>query len=470
MRFIFCATAALAMTCSCAFAYADGTILLTRTVDVVSNGMVVPVGSGLFSVDDRGGHLQQLTPSASGLYFMPSWLASQPTGIGEGWWLTTNLSPNGQSLLYFRDPSSDPSAGVFSGKYYVKNLDTGRIQPLFAGSNDIAAPGYGYLAMNPANGNLIAFANSTSEYSVSAPCVYQMHADGSKQRVLWCAPATLSMPGASSPVYSQAIGSLRWSGNGRKLMVYVSYQPPSVDVAKKHTQDAQHTPTSMFAFMPHKAANPLAATPAPADRPVEGGTGFSALFIVDVATGTAVEIGTNMFDPAMGDISYDGSKVIYEQYDDARCGDEKTVYNVGTSLCFKDLITGKVTDLLPPTMWATWGGRVGPINWWSQSFYPQVRLSPDSSRAVFTLQTTGGNEADLYTVRTDGTYLHQLTRNPNPSSDYTAWTPVKWSSDGTRILANRTAFEGSQIHFITVSDGDDKFVTNGYAVQWLERP
>jgi Tol biopolymer transport system component len=134
------------------------------------------------------------------------------------------------------------------------------------------------------------------------------------------------------------------------------------------------------------------------------------------------------------------------------------------------LITGKVTDLLPPTMWATWGGRVGPINWWSQSFYPQVRLSPDSSRAVFTLQTTGGNEADLYTVRTDGTYLHQLTRNPNPSSDYTAWTPVKWSSDGTRILANRTAFEGSQIHFITVSDGDDKFVTNGYAVQWLERP
>ena len=469
MRFIFCATAALAMTCSCAFAYADGTILLTRSVDAVSNGVPYSVGSGLFSVDDHGGHLRRLTPFTRGWYYMPSWLASLNISTGDGWWLTTNLSPNGQSLLYFKNPSSDPSAGLFSGKYYVKNLRTGSIQPLFPGSDDIAAPGYGYLAMNPVNGNLIAFANSTSEYPVSAPCVYQMHVDGSKQRVLWCAPAILPMPGASSPVYSQAIGSLRWSGNGRKLMVYVSYTPPSVDVAKKHTQDTQHTPSSMSALMRHTATNPPSVRPTPADRPVEGGTGFAALFIVDVATRTAVEIGTNMFDPALGDISYDGSKVVYEQYDDSRCGDEKTVYNVGTSLCFKDLITGKVTDLLPPTMWSTWGGRVGPINWWSQTWYPQVRLSPDSSQVVFTLQTTGGNEADLYTVRTDGTHLHQLTRNPNPPTTYTAWTAVKWSSDGTRILANRTTLS-SEIHFITVNDGDDKFVTNGYAVQWLERP
>lgn len=486
MRSFSCTAIALAMVCTCAPAFASGTILLTRPVNGVSNGTLVPVGSGLFTVNDQGGHLRQLTPFVAGSYYMPSWVASvdYQTGPavnyqkGNGWWLTTNLSQDGQSVLYFQNPSPDPSAGQYSGKYYVRNLSTGTIQPLFAGSDDNAAPGYGYLARNPANGNVIAFTNSTSEYPVATPCVYLMNADGSDQRVLWCAPPTISTPEAEAPVPSLAVESLRWSGNGQKLMVYVSYPPPPLgNIAKGNTEDPYHPHSSALAFMRRTATvRPSAAA---TSGPVYGGTGWAALFIVDVATGTAQSIGSNMFDPPSGDISYDGTKVVYEQYDFAQCGDENREAR-GTSLCFKDLTTGTVTDLLPPTMWADWGGELGVNdNWWAPNWYRQILLSPDASQVVFTLQTTGGNEADLYTVRTDGTYLHQVTRNPNPPSIYTAWTAVGWSPDGTRILANRTTepVSGSsdqtwpsEIHFVTVSNGNDKLVTNGYAVQWIEQP
>jgi hypothetical protein len=186
MRLISCATAALAMACSYASVYASGTILLTRPVNTISNGTLMPTGSGLFTVNDGGGHLRQLTPFVSGSYYMPSWVASQNNyRIGAGYWLTTNLSPDGKSVLYFQNPSSDPADGPYSGKYYVRNLATGTIQPLFAGSNDNAAPGYGYLARDPADGNTIAYTNSTSEYPVPTPCVYLMHADGSNQHALW---------------------------------------------------------------------------------------------------------------------------------------------------------------------------------------------------------------------------------------------------------------------------------------------
>jgi hypothetical protein len=274
------------------------------------------------------------------------------------------------------------------------------------------------------------------------------------------------------------VESLRWSGNGQKLMVYVSFNPPPLDFApKKDTQDLYHAPSSMFVSMRRKAAVQLTTAAA---GPVQGGTGVSALFVIDVPTGTAVEVGANMFDPPSGDISYDGTKVIYEQYDYAQCGDENTEA-IGTSLCFKDLTTGTVTDLFPPTNWSDWGGEDGANeNWWAPNWYRQILLSPDASQAVFTMQTTGTNEADLYTIRTDGTYFDRLTTSsPNPTSIYTAWTPVGWSPDGTRILANRATVPASgsedqtwpsQIHIVTVSNKHDAYVTDGYAVQWLEQP
>jgi len=90
--------------------------------------------------------------------------------------------------------------------------------------------------------------------------------------------------------------------------------------------------------------------------------------------------------------------------------------------------------------------------------------------------TPGTNEADLYTIRTDGTDQRQLTTS-NSTSIYTAWTPVAWSPDGTRILVNRAMAPvsgsadqtwPSEVHIVNASNGHDKFVTTGYAVDWLE--
>jgi len=470
MRFISSATVALAMACTCASVYANGTILLTRPINAVSNGTLAPAGTGLFTVDDYGDNLQQITPLVAGSYYMPSWVAFENYQTGVDYWLTKNFSPDGKSVLYFQNPSADPADGSYSGKYYVKNLRTGITQPLFAGSNDNAAPGYGYLARDPADGNIIAYTNSTSEYPVAPACVNLMHADGSDQHVLWCAPATIDLPDYTGwPLL--AVESIRWSGNGQKLMVFASYEPPPLGaVPRKPGATALR---SMF-------VRPRASSPYQADAsgPVEGNNwGWSALFVVDVATGTDVKVAANLIDPPAADISYDGSKVIYQQYDYAQCGDEDQEA-LGASLCVTDLSTGTVTDLFQPTVWNNNGDYQ---SWWNNYWYAEILLSPDGSQAVFTMRSTTApsNEADLYTIRTDGTNFRQLTGSSTPPTLYTGWTPVAWSPDGTLILANRCTapVAGStdqtwpcEVHIINASDSGDRPVTNGYAVDWREKP
>ena len=470
MRFISSATVALAMACTCASVYANGTILLTRPVNAVSNGTLAPVGTGLFTVNDYGGNLQQITPLVAGSYYMPSWVAFENYRTGVDYWLTKNFSPDGKSVLYFQNPSADPADGTYSGKYYVKNLRTGITHSLFAGSNDNAAPGYGYLARDPADGNIIAYTNSTSEYPVTPACVNLMHADGSDQHVLWCAPATIDLPDYTGwPLL--AVESIRWSGNGQKLMVFASYEPPPLGaVPKKPGATALR---SMF-------VRPRASSPYQADAsgPVEGNNwGWSALFVVDVATGTAVKVAANLIDPPAADISYDGTKVIYQQYDYAQCGDEDQEA-LGASLCVTDLSTGTVTDLFQPTVWNDNGDYQ---SWWNNYWYAEILLSPDGSQAVFTMRSTTAfsNEADLYTIRTDGTDFRQLTGSSTPPTLYTGWTPVAWSPDGTRILANRCTVPvaGSadqtwpcEVHIVNASDGGDTPVSSGYAVDWHEKP
>lgn len=473
MRFISSATVALAMACTCASVYAGDTILLTRPVNAVSNGILAPAGTGLFTVNDHGENLQQITPFVAGSYYMPSWLAFVNYQTGVSYWLTKNFSPDGQSVLYFKNPSADPADGPYSGKYYVKNLRTGTTQPLFAGSNDNAAPGYGYLARDPADGNTIAYTNSTSEYPISPACVNLMHADGSNQHQLWCAPATIDLPDYPGwPLL--AVESIRWSGNGKKLMVFASYEPPPLGLVAKKPPGAALR--SMFVRPKPAALYKTAAT-----GPVEGNDfSWSALFVVDVATGTGVKVAANLIDPPASDISYDGTKVIYQQYDYAQCSDEDQEA-LGASLCFNDLTTGTVTDLFPATVWNNFGDYQG---WWNNFYYPdwyaEILLSPDGSQAVFTMgATTGYDEADLFTIRTNATNFRQLTRNTNPSTIPTGWTPVAWSSDGTRILANRCTapIAGSkdqtwpcEVHLVNASDGDDTPVTSGYAVDWHQRP
>lgn len=458
MRFLSGAAIALAMACSSVAVYANGTILLTRPINSSSNGTVAPIGTGIFSINDFGHNLRQLTPLQAGSYYMPSWVAFLNYQTGVDNWLTKNFSPDGRSMLYFQNPSTDPADGQYSGKYYVKDLDTGNVRPLFAGSNDNTAPGYGYLARNPANGNLIAYTNSTSEFAVSPACVNLMHADGSDQHVLWCAPATIALP--DYPTWPlQSVESIRWSGNGQKLMVFASYQPPPLG-----SISTRPPASAMFAG-------------AAGSGPVEGsGIAYAALFVVDVASGTGVEVAANIVDPPSGDISYDGTKVIYEQYDYAQCGDEDQEA-LGDSLCFKDLTMGTVTDLLPPTVWNNQGDLYG---WWSAHWYPEILLSPDGSQAAFTMvEAMGNSEADLFTINTDGSNLRQLTSSTTQPSIYTGWTPVAWSPDGKRLLANRTTVPvsgsadqtwPSEVHIITVGSGADRFVTKGYAVDWHEQP
>jgi hypothetical protein len=468
MRFISSATDALAMACTCASVYANGTILLTRPVNAVSNGKLAPVGTGLFTINDYGENLRQITPLVAGSYYMPSWLAFTNYQTGVSYWLTKNFSPDGKSVLYFKNPSADPADGPYSGKYYVENLRTGTTQPLFAGSNDNAAPGKGYLARDPVDGNTIAYTNSTSEYPVAPACVNVMHADGSDQHVLWCAPATIDLPDYPGwPLL--AVESIRWSGNGQKLMVFTSYEAPPLGTLPKKPGAS--------------ALRSLLTRPKPAATgPVSGvDLGYSALFVVDVKTGTAVRVAANLIDPPSSDISYDGTKVIYQQYDYDQCGDEDQEA-LGASLCFNDLTTGTVTDLFPPVIWTNYGDFE---SWWDNYYYPdwyaEILLSPDGSQAVFTMRSTtvASNEADLYTIRTDGTNFRQLTSNPNPPTLYTGWTPVAWSPDGMRILANRCTVPvaGStdqtwpcEVHIVNAGSGDDRTITRGYAVDWHEKP
>jgi Tol biopolymer transport system component len=417
------------MTCSCAAAQASGTILLTRPANETYNGVLLPAGSGLYTIADNGSHLKQLTPTQANSWYVPSGVTF---GGPPGHWLTRNFSPDGKNIQYFYGQTSNPTpGGPSSGKYYTMNLRTGVTQPLFDGDNDNAAPGYGFLAWGPEGSNLIAYTNSTHGAPVTPACVYLMQPDGSDKHSLWCAPAQVTTPAGAAP--TGAVEDLRWSGNGQRLLAFVTYQPPD--------------------------GNP--------------GLGYVAAFLVDVPSGTATQVAINVPD-AVGDVSYDGTKVLYQQWDDSQCGNEDPTA-AGISLCVKDMRTGQATSLLPPYAWNSWG-----LNgyWWQAYWYDALLLSPDGSQAAFMMKTSGGFEADLYVIDTNGMNLRQLTAQPPvPGTDviYTDWLPAAWSPDGTQILVNRATepvFESedqtwpSEVHIVTVANDKDRLVTTGFAVDW----
>jgi hypothetical protein len=452
MRSFSCVAMAMAMIFSCAAAHADnGTILFTRPVNGTYNGAPAQVGSGLFLMHDNGTGFRQLTPLAAGSYYFPSGVAFYGQGVQQGTWLTKNFSPNGYYIQYFAAQSSTPSpGGPYAGKYYLQDLLTGRVYRLFPGTNDNAAPGYGYLAWGPAGTNDIAFTNSTSELPTSPPCVELMHPDGTDRRTLWCAPATITV--TQGPVPSLAVSELRWSGNGKSLLAYVSYQPV-----------------------------PLAAPRTQAVAPTMGGTGFAALFVINVQTGASRLIAPDVPDPAFGDISYDGNVVLYQQQDGFACGDNNPEA-LGESLCVINLTTGTVTSVFPVNsgQWLLEGGNGG---WWSSYWYPQALLSPDGSKVAVTMeaQNSAVGQGDLYIVNTDGsgTSRRLTTRPANaPATEDIAWIPVAWSPDGYQLLTNhvtltedssKNLIKSSEVHIIALSNGRDWDVTHGYAVDWLKQ-
>jgi len=433
MRSLSCVAIALAMICPCMDTYA-GTILLRRDINTAYNGVLMPTGSGLFTIADNGSNLQQLTPAETHTWYVPSGVSYGPPGH----WLTRNFSPDGRNILYFTGQTTDPTpGGPSSGKYYTMNLRTGVTQALFDGSNDNTLPGVGWLAWGPQGSNVIAYANSTNGAPVTPACVYVMQPDGSNKHSLWCAPAQVNTTLGPAPTLS--VETLRWAGNGRTLLAFVTYQPPGVP-----------------AYIGHLAA-----------------------FLIDVQTGTAVEAADNI-PVEVGDVSYDGTMIIYQQWDATKCGNEDPTA-AGVSLCVKDLRTSQVTSLLPSGAWNQWG-RDG--YWWDSYWYDDLLLSPDGSQAAFMMKTSASLDADLYAINTDGTNLRQLTtQNPAPPSgfNYVDWLPTAWSPDGTQILVNRSVQPNfgpacctdstwpSEVHIVNVNTGKDRLVANGFAVDWFKR-
>ena len=439
---------ALAMAGSSVASYASGTILFSRPVDGMYQGNLMRIGSGLFTVRNDGSHLKQLTPWVANSYFLASGIAYYGAGGGKpstGYWPTTNFSPHGYKIQYFAGESSDPTAVPYSGKYRVMDLRTGNSFSLLPGNDDNAAPGYGYLAWGPEASNLIAYTNSTSEIAVDPRCIYLMHTDGSARHLLWCAPAQQSTPQGLVPTL--AVDSIRWAGNGQSLLAYVAYQPAPLEFARRLTPSANI-----------------------------GGSGYDALFKVDVLTGQATEIASNNPDPPSGDISFDGTKVVYQQYGaGSGCDNDNPESTNGISLCVQDLTTGQVTEL-DPTSQGAWGGM--GAQGLSAFWYVSLLLSPDGSKLAFSMDNLDQSESDLYIMNTDGTGLRELTHRgtSTPAGTWVAWIPVAWSTDGTRILANRgtlssSGYDGrrpSTIHILNLSTGKNRYITDGYAADWFE--
>lgn len=422
MRSLSCVAIALAMTCTCVAAYGSGTILFARPINGTYNSQLVQTGSALFTINDNGTDLDQLTPLAANAWYVPSGV----TPYGPGQWLTRNFSPDGQSIQYFYGQTTDPSAGgPTSGKYYTMNLGTGATHALFDGSNDNAAPGYGYLAWGPEGSNAIAYASPID--GTTPACVYLMQSDGSNKHSLWCTPTQVTVSGGAVP--TAGIDTIRWAGNGKRLLAFVRYMPNG-------------------AFYEH-----------------------AAVYRIDVQTGEGTLIDTNAVDAASGDISYDGTKILYQKYGGS-CADWNPKA-VSINLCVRDMRAGHIHSVLPQGIWKTWG-QYGV--WWAGHWDFPLLLSPDGSQVAFMLQSTGALEVDVYVINSDGTNLRQLTaQGPIENTTAVEWVPVAWSPDGKQVLANRTVSPPygatdqtwpSEVHILTADGLRDWKVTTGYALDW----
>jgi Tol biopolymer transport system component len=371
-----------------------------------------------------------------------------PRRVLTGYWPTSNFSPGGHRIQYFAGHASDPTAAPYHGKYRVMDLRTGQSYRLFPGADDNAAPGYGYLAWGPAGSNLIAYTNSANGIRVNPRCVYLMRPDGSERRQLWCAPDHQSTPQGSVP--TRAVEAIRWAGNGKSLLAYVTYYRKPLSLA---------------------GARPAQADPF-------GSTGYAALFKVDVPTGAARKIAPNIFAPESGDISYDGSKVVYQQYDYSGCGDDNPEAP-GVSLCVQDTTTGQVTTLRPDPLGPGWDDAYGLSSYW----YVPLLLSPDGTRLAFSMDNKAQPEptqSNLYVINTDGTGLHKYTHRgaDAPAGHRIAWIPVAWSADGKRLLVNKgmapasidssDQSTSSEVYIFNLATGRHRRIADGYAVDWFE--
>jgi hypothetical protein len=399
-------------------------ILVTRITTAVFYGYADVTGTGLFELDGKGGQVQQLTPLQSGSFYLSG--AESDAAISGIYtntppWLARNYSPSGDQFLYFSGQAVVPnlSYGYSGGKYYVMD-PLGVSNPLFPGTNDVAAPGYGYLTWQP-GGNDIAYANSALDQPAAGQaCVNLVHPDGSDARPLWCAPSSYTGP--------QYISAIRWAGNGKSLLAYVSWSPDP------------------YSFQ-------------------------TDLYQIDASTGAGTLVSTGIPDlvPYRGvaDVSYDGTKVIYQEWGGDQISEDCLNYNFGgpgATYCLKDMTTGQVTVVPVPIPYDS-----------------PLMLSPDGSELISTIATGFNNyaaEDDLQVSSiATGQVLRQLTFPPKtlPDDSSTAWKPVAWSSDGQRLLVNRVFIPSHSVvptqidvYIINVANGSMKHIGSGKAESWYQ--
>lgn len=136
-------------------------------------------------------------------------------------WLSKNFSAKAKQLLFFNGRTSNfpPQQDALSGKYKIRDSD-GHTHNLF-GADDVAA-GRGFVTWGPPGTGWIAYTNSAEAHPAAPACVFLIHPDATGAHPLWC-------PKGSGP--SVRVTRLRWSGNGRYLLVGVNwgdlYGPPN---------------------------------------------------------------------------------------------------------------------------------------------------------------------------------------------------------------------------------------------------
>ncbi len=162
------------------------------------------------------------------------------------------------------------------------------------------------------------------------------------------------------------------------------------------------------------------------------------------------------------DLSYDGTKVVYEPY--ARtCNDVDAGDSPDPITCVRDAVTGQVTMLLP----------YGPLS--------ELLMSPDGTEVALTQESfaTPFAETDVYVINSDGSNLHPVTHafSTTQAKHAIGWQPVAWSSDGTKLLTNRTdnpnlwgTLPSVEIYVVDVrkTHAKPEYVAEGIAYDWYQ--